>query len=403
MVIEIFFSKHFQRLIMIITSILDTDLYKLTMQQAVIAHFPFEIARYELIIRTKREFPEHFASLLRQEIESMRDLTITPDELQFLGETCYFLKPPYLDFLKGYQFNSDEVNIDQCANSITLTIEGFWYRTILWEVPLMALISELYFKLANQQTLPADELDTINRSKIERLERLGARFSDFGTRRRFSFENHNRVIAACKQYAPDCFSGTSNPHFAMKYQCKAIGTQAHEWYMGIAALYGYIQSNRIGMEKWVEVYQGDLGVALTDTFTTDVFFNEFSTKFAKLFDGIRQDSGDPINFARKAIDHYEKLRIDPMSKIIVFSDSLNVDRVEEINKFCDGKIKATYGIGTHLTNDVGVNPLNMVIKLTAIKIGESWVQTVKLTDDRRKYTGPIDAVSICKKILRIND
>jgi nicotinate phosphoribosyltransferase len=386
---------------MIIKSILDTDLYKMTMQQAIITQFPFEVVRYELIIRTQREFPDHFAEILKQEVESMCNLTITADEIHFLRETCYFLKPPYLDFLKGYQFNPDEVRIVQTGNSITLIVEGYWYRTILWEIPLMALISELYFKLTMQRTLPENELDQLNRAKIERLERMGARFSDFGTRRRFSFENHNRVVAACKQYAPTCFSGTSNPYLAMKYQCKAIGTQAHEWYMGIAALYGYIQANRIGMEKWVDVYQGDLGVALTDTFTTDVFFSEFGTKYAKLFDGIRQDSGDPITFARKAIHHYEKLRIDPMSKIIVFSDSLNVDRVEQINKFCNGKIGATYGIGTHLTNDVGVKPLNMVIKLTAIKVGESWIPTVKLSDDCGKHTGPAKMISLCKEVLRI--
>jgi nicotinate phosphoribosyltransferase len=388
---------------MIIKSILDTDLYKTTMQQAIITQFPFEVVRYELIIRTQREFPDHFAEILKQEVESMCNLKITADEILFLRETCYFLKPPYLDFLKGYQFNPDEVRIVQAGNSITLIVEGYWYRTILWEVPLMALISELFFRLTKQPALPSDKLDKINRTKAEQLERMGARFSDFGTRRRFSYDNHERVIDACMRYAPVFFSGTSNLHLAMKFNCKAIGTQAHEWYMGIAALYGYTLANKIGMEKWVDVYQGDLGVALTDTFTTDVFFSEFGTKYAKLFDGIRQDSGDPITFARKAIQHYEKLRIDPMSKMIVFSDSLNVDRVEQINKFCDGKIKATYGIGTYLTNDVGVNPLNMVIKLTAIKVGEAWVPTVKLTDDRRKYTGPMDAVLICKEILRIND
>ncbi len=386
---------------MIIMSMLDTDLYKLTMQQAVIAQFPSEIARYELIFRTKRDFPDHFADLLKQEITAMCDLKITTDEMQFLRETCYYLKLPYLDYLNGYQFDPNEVHIDQYGNLITLTIEGYWYRTILWEVPLMAIISELYFKLTDQQTLPIDELDKINRIKIERLERMEARFSDFGTRRRFSFGNHERLVAACKCYAPTSFSGTSNPHLAMKYKCKTIGTQAHEWYMGIAALYGYIQSNKIGMEKWIDVYQGDLGVALTDTFTTNVFFSDFSTKYAKLFDGIRQDSGDPITFAQMAIHHYEKLRIDPMSKIIVFSDSLDVDRVEQINNFCHGKIGATYGIGTHLTNDVGVKPLNMVIKLTAIKVGEQWVPTVKLSDDAGKHTGPFEAVSMCKKILRI--
>jgi nicotinate phosphoribosyltransferase len=160
-------------------------------------------------------------------------------------------------------------------------------------------------------------------------------------------------------------------------------------------------ANKLGMEKWVEVYQGDLGIALTDTFTSDVFFNVFDSKYAKLFDGVRQDSGDPIIFAEKTIKHYEKLRIDPMSKTIVFSDSLDTEAVEKIHDFCKGRIRDSYGIGTNLTNDVGVKPLNMVIKLTAIKINDRWIPTVKLSDHAGKHTGAIEAVNLCKQVLRV--
>jgi nicotinate phosphoribosyltransferase len=266
----------------------------------------------------------------------------------------------------------------------------------------MALISELFFKLTNQQSLPIEEVRKLMQHKAVCLEDMGAQFSDFGTRRRFSLDNHDLVVATCKEYAPSFFSGTSNLYLAMKYGCKAIGTQAHEWYMSIAALYGYTLANKIGMEKWIDVYQGDLGIALTDTFTTDAFFAAFDKKFAKLFDGIRQDSGDPVTFAEKAIRHYEKLRIEPMSKTVVFSDSLDIKKVEEINNYCKGNIKASYGIGTHLTNDVGVKPLNMVIKLTAIKIQDRWVPAVKLSDDRGKHTGDADTVKLCKQVLRID-
>ena len=209
------------------------------------------------------------------------------------------------------------------------------------------------------------------------------------------------LIQACKLESPKTFIGTSNPHFANIYGTKMVGTQAHELYMVIGVLYGYPSANRIALEKWVDVYQGDLGVALTDTFTTDAFFPSFTTKFAKLFDGIRQDSGDPIEFAKKAIAHYEKLRIDPKTKTIVFSDGLNKETVKKINHFCKGKVKASFGIGTNLTNDVGVKPLNMVIKLTAVSVGGEWLPTVKLSDNPGKHTGTEEAVSFCKRTLKL--
>lgn len=388
---------------MIINSLLDTDLYKLTMQQAVIALFPDEIVRYELIIRVPRDFPSDFSEVLKKEIAAMSTLELRPEEFDFLKKYCYFLNAPYIDFLRGYRYNPDEIKVSQGGNALNLVIEGYWYKTILWEVPLMALISELFFKLTNQTPFPEEELINRTRCKIIRLETIGARFSEFGSRRRYSFANHDLVVATCAQFAPTTFAGTSNLYLAMKYNCKAMGTQAHEWYMSIAALYGYKMANKIGMEKWVQVYHGDLGIALTDTFTSDLFFHDFDSKYAKLFDGIRQDSGDPIQFAEKAIQHYNTLRIDPLSKSIVFSDSLDIDKVEQIHHFCKGKIRDSYGIGTHLTNDVGVKPLNMVIKLTAIRINNSWVSTVKLSDDRGKYTGTSEAVSLCKQMLRIRE
>lgn len=371
------------------------------MQQAVIAQFPKEIVRYELIVRTPREFPPNFAHLLRNEINALSDLRVTSAEIEFLKKTCYFLKPPYLDFLRGYQFDPQEVKVSQDQKGIHLQIEGYWYRTILWEVPLMAIISELFFKLTSAKFNYAHKIVDITRKKIEHLEAIGAKFSEFGTRRRFSFANHDMAVSICKEYAPTMFVGTSNPHLAMKYGVKAMGTQAHEWYMAIAALYGFESANQVGMEKWVDVYEGDLGIALTDTFTTNVFFNAFNTKYAKLFDGIRQDSGAPLLFAEKAIEHYKNLRIDPRSKTIVFSDNLNVNTVEEIRNYCKGKINDSYGIGTNLTNDVGEKPLNMVIKLVGIKIRDQWVNTVKLSDDPGKHTGPIETVERCKEILRI--
>jgi len=388
---------------MIIKSILDTDLYKLTMQQAVITLFPQEIVRYDLIIRTKRTFPQGFAQVLQKEIEAMSDLTLKKPEVEFLSNTCCFLKPPYIDFLKGYRFNPDEITVAQVDDTIKLTIEGYWYRTILWEVPLMALISELYFTLTNQKPIAELEIKERIVNKAKRLENIDAPFMDFGTRRRFSAVNQDLVVATCRQEAPSKFIGTSNPMLAMKHGCRVLGTQAHEWYMAIAALHGFGSANEIGMRLWVDAYQGDLGIALTDTFTTEAFFRAFTPKYAKLFDGIRQDSGDPVEFAQKAIRHYHQHHIDPLNKTIVFSDSLNVETVEKIHNFCKGKIKDSYGIGTNLSNDVGVKPLNIVIKVTGLKQGERWISTVKLSDDKGKHTGDSHMVDLCKNILNLQN
>lgn len=386
---------------MIIKSILDNDLYKLTMQQAVIAIFPDEIVRYELIIRTRRQFPKGFKEILEAEIRAMGDLKLSRGGAIFLKKECPYLKPPYIDFLRGYRFDRHEVRVNQVGDELRLEIEGPWYRAILWEVPLMALISELYFKSTGQEAMPIGDLYKKTITKIERIERIGARFMDFGTRRRFSYNNQNMVVKMCTQYAPKTFIGTSNIYLARDYNCKVGGTQAHEWYMLIATLYGYESANMIGMEKWVDVYQGDLGIVLTDTFTTDDFFSKFNTKYAKLFDGIRQDSGDPIVFAEKAIRCYKELRIDPLNKTIVFSDGLDADAVERIHEFCKGKIRDAYGIGTNLSNDVDVTPMNMVIKLTAVKKNGAWKPTVKLSDEEGKHTGPKYDVDLCKQILNI--
>ena len=159
---------------------------------------------------------------MKKQIAGMKDLELQPEEFRFLKETCYYLKAPYLDFLRGYRFDPEEVTVTQNGNMIQVRIEGYWYRTILWEVPLMAVMSELYFKMTNQQVQSAEIIKQRTEQKIKRLEAIGARFSDFGTRRRFSFENHDLVVASCKKYAPVHFTVTSNPYLAMKYGCKPI-------------------------------------------------------------------------------------------------------------------------------------------------------------------------------------
>jgi nicotinate phosphoribosyltransferase len=199
------------------------------------------------------------------------------------------------------------------------------------------------------------------------------------------------------------FVGTSNVYIAYLYNLIPIGTEAHEWFMFHAAKYGFQMANELGLKHWADVYNGDLGTALCDTFTTDAFLKAFNMKYAKLYDGVRHDSGDPYAFAKKLIDHYKSMGIDPLSKILIFSDSLDPDRAKGINNWCNGQIKCSFGIGTNLSNDVGATPLNMVIKMSAVKIPaeDRWIPTIKLSDAEGKHTGDQKMIETCKYLLNI--
>lgn len=385
-------------------SILDNDFYKITMQCAVVKLFSNEKVKYQFINRGRHHFPEGFDEELRKSVEEMAKLKLTKEEKKFLQETCPYLDLPYIDFLEGYRYDPSEVKIEQNGNDISVTVEGLWYRTILWEVPLLALISELHYKMNHMERDSNKVIIANTLQKAKKLDELGVTFAEFGTRRRHSYDVHNLVVESLIKDNNSNFIGTSNVHFAMKYGVKPIGTHAHEWFMFHAAEYGFKMANVLALEHWVDVYRGDLGVALSDTYTTDVFFQQFDKKFAKLFDGVRHDSGDPLEFADKTIAHYEKNGINPLFKYIIFSDGLNLEKVEEITNYCRGKIGISFGIGTNLTNDVGLKPMNIVMKLIAVKgINNEWIPTVKLSDEHGKYTGEPKMIELAKEFLRIKD
>ena len=389
---------------MILKSILDQDLYKLSMQNAVIKMFPRAKVRYKFIDRGATYFPIEIVKQLKEEISLMSHLKLTKVEADFLAETCYYLDPTYIDFLKGYRYNPDEVSVSLVDGKLQIGIEGYWYRTILWEVPLLALVSQLYFELTERDLNQRDFSDMTdnNKQKAERLIKVGAKFADFGTRRRYSYSIQDFLVEDMKKFAPDNFVGTSNVHFAMMSKTKPIGTQAHEWFMFHGAKYGFKMANRLALDNWVNVYRGDLGIALTDTFTSKDFFETFDKKLARLFDGVRQDSGDPVEFAFDAVQHYSNIGIDPMSKTLVFSDGLNVDAVERLQNLFSMMIKTSYGIGTHFTNDVGVKPLNIVIKMSDAKpFGEKWIPVIKLSDEKGKNTGDKKMIELAKQVLEV--
>lgn len=383
-------------------SILDNDFYKFTMQYAVIKLYPDTVTCYEFINRGKHEFPKGFAEALRNKLNFMSKLKMSQQERKYLDETLPYLNSAYLDFLQGYQYDPSEVEIKQKGKDLSVKIKGYWYRTILWEVPILSWISELYYEMTHQQRNSNHELIETVKRKAQSYIDLGVKVAEFGTRRRHSYDVHKVVAETLKKHGQNSYVGTSNVHFAMKTGVKPIGTHAHEWFMYHGARFGFKIANGISLDRWVNAYHGDLGIALTDTYTTNVFFTQFNKKLAKLFDGVRHDSGDPIEFAEKTIAHYQKMGIDPMHKSIVFSDGLDLEKVKKIAEATKDKISVSFGIGTNLTNDVGLKPMNIVIKMTSVSEPDiPWTNVVKLSDEPNKHTGDPKMIKLAKEILEI--
>ncbi len=369
---------------------------------AAVAHlFPRSKVKYQFFNRGKTPFPDGFAAELREQIAAMANLRLKPEEKEFLRRRCWYLPPTFLDLLENYKFNPAEVGVTQNGGELIITIEGLWYRSILWEVPLMALISELYFLMTHSEGIAhrRAELEKRNLEKAKKFALNAAKVADFGTRRRYSFENQLNVCKDMMSFhdSKSFFMGTSNPLIAMMLDIPVLGTYAHEWVSGIAALKGYAHANKEAMEAWMSYYGGDLGTALPDTFGHDAFFRDFITLYAKLFDGLRHDSGDPYKFTDQTVEHYKKMRVNPLSKYITFSNNLTTDSYIELAKYCRGKIDCSGGIGTHFTNDVDVKPLNIVIKLILI----DGKHVIKLSEDPGKLTGDVETAEHVQFMLDI--
>lgn len=375
----------------IIRSIFDNDLYKFTMQRAVLSYRQKVPVSYVFSNRRpEASFNQAFADAFAAELASMSELRMSDDQRCWLRHVIPWLGEEYIQYLYNYRFNPEEVAWRVEDGELWLRIEGPWERTILWEVPLMALISELFFRHCDSTW--EHNLD----AQKERIQEKGARlnghsFTDFGTRRRRSFEVQELVVKELKAF--ETFNGTSNVHLAHTCGVRPLGTMAHEWIMGISALESLRHANRYALRIWQDVYQGRLGTALTDTFQTDVFLGDFDAVLARLFDGVRHDSGDPLEFANKVIAKYESLGIRPITKSIIFSDGLDIDQAIEIAAVLKGKIQYSFGIGTHFTNDFpGSKALNIVIKLSTC----NGIPVVKLSDSPSKAIGEKDALRIAR-------
>ncbi|WP_185866987.1 nicotinate phosphoribosyltransferase [Blattabacterium cuenoti] len=385
----------------IISSLLDNDFYKFTMQNAIIKLFPLAKAKYEFINRGKHTFPKNFAHILKENLNKMAYLKLSSAERIYLEKNCPYLDSSYLDFLKKYQYNPKEVNIFQKGENIQMQIEGLWSSTILWEVPLMAIISELYYKLTGAKKISEKKITSITKEKLKEYKKLHVKIGEYGTRRRFSYKVHKLVLKTLKEEGEPFFIGSSNVHLSHIFSIKPIGTQGHEWIMFHAAKYGFNIADRIAMENWLNIYRGNLEIALSDTYTTPIFLKNFNKKLSNIFKGIRHDSGDPIFFAKEAIKHYKKFKINPIRKKIIFSDNLDPYKVAYISSFCKNKINACFGIGTNFTNDVGFPSMNIVIKMVKAFPKKKWISVVKLSNVKEKSTGKKNMILLAKKILHI--
>lgn len=386
---------------MIIKSILDTDLYKFTTSYAYMKLFPNAVGTFQFVDRDNTKYTDEFVREFKIELCNMSRLTLTLEESIFMSK-CRFIPKVYWEWLSSFRFDPNVVSV--CVDvlgHLHIEVTDLLYKATLYEVPILALVSELRNKMLGYA---ADINEVIDRliPKIKLSNEYKIKFSEFGTRRRFNFNVQKQVVDYIAHNSQYC-TGTSNCYLAMLYGMKPMGTHPHEWFMFHGAQFGYKHANYLALENWVNVYDGDLGIALTDTYTSSAFFNNFSRKHAKLFDGIRQDSGDEYQFVMKAIARYKGLGIDPSTKTIVFSNALDFEKAKDINEYCRGRINASFGIGTNLTNDTGNKPANIVMKLSLCQMseGKPIYNCVKLSDDLGKHHGEEKEVDLCVRELNL--
>ncbi|SDH47524.1 nicotinate phosphoribosyltransferase [Vibrio xiamenensis] len=367
----------------IIRSLLDLDAYKITMMQAIHSLYPDVQVRYELIVRSD----EDVSALLdevRSAVMQLSSLRFSDADILYLEKASPYLKPSFLQSLRYFHFQPEhqvEFGVIKQDNQsqLRIGIQGTWRDTILYETIVMAILSEVRSRNSWSQVpsgLPIEVLDAKVAKLKQQIKQRGiTNFSltEMGTRRRFSSQVQRDVIAYLSQKMPELLLGTSNYHFAREFNLRPIGTIAHEWFMAHQALVNIGDFQKVALEQWLRVFDGQLSIAPTDTLTIDAFINDFNTHLAKAFDGIRHDSGDPYRWGDRMIAHYERLGIDPKNKMFIFSDGLNFDEALNLCEYFAGRVKVSFGIGTFLTNDldgwqndegIAYKPLSIVIKLT---------------------------------------
>ncbi|MBT9182462.1 nicotinate phosphoribosyltransferase [Pectobacterium punjabense] len=352
----------------ILRSLLDTDAYKLHMQQAVYHHYYHVDVAAEFRCRGD-ELLGIYADEIAHQVDLMRFLSLSDDEFTYLSSLPFF-QQDYLNWLRDFRFNPQQVSIKNNAGKLDIRITGPWREVILWEVPLLAVISEVVHRsrspdVTAEQALVqlSASLESFRQHSVD-MDLRQFKLMDFGTRRRFSHDVQQTIVTALQADFPYII-GTSNYDLARRLGITPVGTQAHEWFQAHQQISPTLaNSQRAALQMWLHEYPTHLGIALTDCITMDAFLRDFDLPFAEAYQGLRHDSGDPVDWGEKAIAHYQRLNIDPMSKTLVFSDNLNLDKALALYRHFYPRVNLVFGMGTRLTCDIpGVKPLNIVIKL----------------------------------------
>ncbi len=375
-----------------ILSILDTDLYKFSTSNAYFQLYPLAEGTFRFHDRSGEVYDAAFLSALREEFARLEELRLDDAEFDYVTSKIRYVPRNYWEWLRGFRFEPGkiEARLDE-EGHLQMEVTDFLYKVTLYEVPLLAIVAEMRNRFKGVQA-DIEAVCRILDAKIELANAHGLLFSEFGTRRRFSSAVHEAVVARLKEKCPKACAGTSNVHFAMQYGMTPIGTFPHEWVMFHRGVFGYKRANYLSLEDWIKVYDGALGTALMDTFTTASFLRTLTMKQAKLLDGFRQDSGDERTVGDMTIARLKEFGIDPRSKVIVFSNALTFPKYKEVADYFRGRIKVSAGIGTNLTCDPGIpayKPANIVMKLSRCRMSakDPWEKVIKISDDTGKHMG----------------
>lgn len=391
-----------------ILSILDTDLYKFSTSNAYFQLYPLAEGTFTFNDRAKEVYDEAFLDALKEEIKALGRLALTEEEFEYVTGRIRYIPRNYWEWLTGFRFNPDlvEVRLDE-EGHLQMEVTDYLYKVTLYEVPLLAIVAELRNRVRGIKADVQTALDILD-AKLETANANALQFSEFGTRRRFSSELHDRIVEELKEKCPKYCAGTSNVYFAKKYDMTPIGTFPHEWVMFHSGVFGYKRANYLSLEDWIKVYDGALGTALIDTFTTRSFLRTLTMKQAKLLDGFRQDSGDEREVGDAIIARLQEFGIDPKSKVLVFSNALNFQKYKAVADYFRGRIKVSAGIGTNITNDPGIEgykPANIVMKLSRCRMSDKdpWEKVIKISDDLGKHMGDVKEFDIATYELHIGE
>lgn len=374
----------------------DNDLYKFTMMQGARELFPERQAGYRFINRGKEKFTPTMVERLQASINAMAELKLTPEEKEYMTAMGLF-KPEFLEWLESFRYQPEQVKLTLTPEGqLDMTISGYWHEAILWEVPLMALVSQIYLdETAPLQCGEKSIFQARTLEKAQKVQHSGLELAEFGTRRRRNFEAQDDVVRIMKESAGETFMGTSNVHLAMKYGTRAIGTVAHEWIMAHAAVFGVERANPKALESWRKIYPNKLKIFLPDTYTSALAFHTLKDADFAERDGFRWDSGDAREFTEALLTRYAMAGVDATQKTIIYSDSLTVDEAVNLRDFADGRIRAVAAIGTHLTNDFNTPALKIVIKMDTF----DGMPVVKISDTPSKASGDRAAIAQALKTI----